>query len=148
MEFKQYIKQHEFVDFLLKSFDESQVTINEFNFNAKKPWSAKKKQILQMWKNLRPNVPINITPIDMDAPGGGSKSYGEDGIRITGTWNFIATVLGRIKDLMVFENPQTRLRLVFRGIDSDNANPDNPSYVFYINLESRSHGKRGRKKLG
>ena len=29
-----------------------------------KPWSAKKSEILSMWKNVRPDLPIFITPIE------------------------------------------------------------------------------------
>lgn len=151
MGFKDYIKQQEFVDFLVENFDNEPELARPHQFSTidNKPWSATKDQILQMWRSLRTDVPINITPIDVDTPGVDDSSYGEDGIRITGTWNFIATVLGRLKDLMLYENPHTRLRLVFRGIDSTrDARPDRQTYVFYINLERRSHGKPGRPKKG
>ena len=137
MHFKEYVEQQEFVEFVLESFN-SPVT-------TRKPWSATKKEIIQIWKNLRPDVPINITPIDSSP---GHENHGEDGIRISGSWNFISTVLGRIKDLMMHENPHTRLRLVFRGIDSNkDAIPDNQNYVFYLNLERRSRGKPGKRKV-
>lgn len=159
MDFKGFVQQQEFVDFLIEHFESDDREMDPSNSiqpthqfnrdNPSKPWSATKKQILQMWRNLRPDVPINIMPIEMDAPGQNDSNYGEDGIRITGSWNFIATVLGRLKDLMMHENPQTRLRLVFRGVDSSKGvQPDRQSYVFYINLERRSHGKPGRPKKG
>lgn len=148
--FKEYIDQQSFVDFILENFEQDEidsiVPTHQFNMgDPDKPWSATKDQIMTMWKNLRPDTPINITPID-DSDGK-ADSYGEDGIRISGTWNFIASVLGKLKELMVFENPNTKLRLVFRGIDSTrDARPDRQSYVFYLNLERRSHGKAGRPK--
>ena len=137
--FKEFMKQQEFVDFIIEHFEKS----------PQKPWSATKDQILQMWQNMRPDTPINITPINTNDPNRDTKTYGEDGVRITGTWNFIASVMGRLKDLMVFENPKTKLRLIFRGVDSTrDARPDRQSYVFYANLEQRSHGKAGRPRKG
>ncbi len=130
--FKEYFEQQGFVDFILENFNSSKVV------SSGKTPSIPKKQILQMWKGLRPDVPINITPIN-SAPG--HENYGEDGIRISGSWNFISTVLGRIKDLMMHENPQTRLRLVFRGVDSNRDSiQDNQNFVFYLNLERRKKG--------
>ena len=133
MQFKEFVNQQEFVDFLIENF-------NRPSIGPRKPvWSATKKQIMQMWRGLRTDLPINITPIN-GAPG--QENYGEDGIRISGSWNFISSVLGRIKDIMIHENPQTRLRLVFRGIDSNKDHlQDDQNYVFYINLERRSHSK-------
>lgn len=152
--FKEFVEQQEFVDFIIEHVEKDEIDsiepTHQFNLDSPgKPWSATKDQIMQMWRNLRPDVPINLTPIDTSDPEGNTKTYGEDGIRITGTWNFIASVMGRLKDIMVFENPQTKLRLVFRGVDSTrDARPDRQSYVFYVNLERRSHGKAGRPKKG
>jgi len=111
-----------------------------------KPWSAKKADILNMWRGVKPNLPIFITPLKKDRPIG-SKTYGEDGIRITGTYNFIMSVLSRVKDMMNRENPETRLKLVFRSISGEKyAIPDQQSYAFYINLERRSKRRSGRPK--
>ena len=148
--FKEYVEQQEFVDFLLEAVEKEKPSPQYNLGSTQKPWSATKDQIMTMWKNMLSNVPINITPIDTNDPNGDTKTYGEDGIRITGTWNFIASVMGRLKDLMSFENPRTRLRLIFRGVDSSrDARPDRQTYVFYVNLERRTHGKAGRpKKIG
>lgn len=113
-----------------------------------KPWSAKKPEILQMWKTLRGDTPIIIQPVsDLPAAAGGEKStYGEDGIRLTGSWQFISSVLARLKELSYYENPQTKLRLVLRGVDKDRARADKQSFVFYLNMEKRTHGKPGRPR--
>lgn len=130
-EFKQFFEDYRQVDRLLSEFN-APVT----QALKPKPWTATKKQVLQMWKTLRPNMPILIAP--MNTSDNDHDSYGEDGVRITGSWSFIASVLSRLKDIMNYENPKTRLRLVFRGIDSPrDARPDRPSFVFYINLEDR-----------
>lgn len=139
--FRKFLEQYEFVDFVLNEFD-GQVQA--------KPWSAKKPEIIQMWGNMRGDSPIYMTPIKKSIPGQSGHTYGEDGIRITGSWSFIASVLGRMKDVLSYENPQTRLRLIFRGVDqSRSANPDRQTFVFYVNLEERGRGKAGRpRKIG
>lgn len=115
--------------------------LNEFNretpTNPQKVWSAKKSEIMQMWKNVRPDLPIIIQPLS-DSPAGGTEksTYGEDGIRITGSWQFISSVLGRLKDVLNYENPHTKLKLVFRGIDNSSL-ATRQSYVFYVNVENR-----------
>lgn len=140
--FKEYIEQDQFVSFLLNEFDNIQV-----QQNVVKPWSAKKPEILQMWRNLRPNLPLYLTPITKDN-GEGSSSYGEDGIRISGSRNFIAGVLSRLKEILAYENPQSKLRLVFRSADSKDGEmgAEKKSFVFYINVEERGKGKAGRPK--
>lgn len=140
--FRKFVEQQEFVDFLLNEFDDVQV-----QQNAVKPWSAKKPEIMQMWQNLRPNLPIYVDPISKGGDAG-SSSYGEDGIRISGSRNFIAGVLSRLKEILAYENPQTKLRLVFRSADSKDGefHPEKQAYVFYINVEERGKGKAGRPK--
>jgi len=112
-----------------------------------KLWSAKKDQIIQYWKNLRPDMPMNMMPVQKAHEGEKRKSYGEDGIRITGSPDFIASILGRLKDLLIYEGQQSKLRLVFKEIESPRrADPTKRSYAFYVNVEPRSHGKAGRPK--
>lgn len=136
--FRDFVEQQEFAELVINEFDAMPVQA--------KPWSAKKPEIMQMWGNLRSDTPIYMTPISK-MPGQDGATYGEDGIRITGSWTFIAGVLGRIKDLLAYENPQTRLRLIFRGVDkAHGSDPSRATYVFYVNLENRGRGKPGRPK--
>lgn len=119
-----------FVEFAQQSFDAGA--------QQKKP-SATKHEIMDIWHKIQPDVPIYITPMDdtFNSPGDHS-TYGEDGVRITGSWPFIASMLGRLKDLLTFDNPQTNLRLVFRGIKADSkATTQRQAYAFYINLERK-----------
>jgi hypothetical protein len=148
--FKEFVEQQEFVDFILNEVESpaaSSLMQPAATVNPLKPWSAKKPEILQMWRNFRNDTPIIMTPI-LDNPNDTEHStYGEDGIRITGSWNFIASVMGRIKELINYENPQHKLRLVLRGVDGTKSHrSDRKSYVFYCNLEGRSLGKAGRPK--
>lgn len=147
--FRSFCENTEFIEFILNEFNNTTTStpyIQNSGSNSK-PWSAKKSEILQMWRNLKPDLPIFITPVIEKPEGSEKTNYGEDGIRISGSAQFIASVLGRLKEILGYENPETKLRLIFRAVDSDRqARPDRQSYVFYINLERRSRGKPGRPK--
>lgn len=148
--FKEFYKTTEFVDLILNEFDgNTSAPSIQTSGPVAKPWSAKKADILQMWKTLKPDLPIILTPVSEKPEGSDNTSYGEDGIRITGSSHFIAAVLGRLKEIIGYENPETKLRLIFKGVDQNRrVRPDRQSYVFYINLERRSRGKPGRPKKG
>jgi hypothetical protein len=143
--FKNYMDQELFVEFAVDSFDSGHTHHMQAGSVQQKPWSATKDEIMDMWRKVRPDTPIYITPMDTEAApvlGKDRSSYGEDGIRITGSWAFISSILGRLKELLQFENPQSKLRLVFRGIDSTRmAHPDRQSFAFYVNLEARKPPK-------
>lgn len=142
--FREFCEQTEFVEFVMSHFNETAPSLQAHPTSPthQKVWSAKKPEILQMWQNLRPNTPIIITPVSED-PNHPESNYGEDGIRITGTWAFISSVLGRLKEILAYENPQTKLRLIFRGVDASRvAQPNRQSFVFYLNLERRARPKK------
>ena len=127
--FKEYVEDQDFVEFVINEFDTAKPT--------KAAKSATKDQIMYVWNQLQPNTPIQIQPMQDNDAGLDRSSYGEDGIRITGSWGFIASVLGRLKELLRFENEATRLRLVFRGVDPAHGGIGKKSFVFYVNLENR-----------
>lgn len=139
--FRYFLEQHDFVDRILNEFNAGVPSAQASAGVHHKTWSAKKPEILAMWKNLRPDQPIILTPM-VDNPMGGEKSsYGEDGIRITGSWQFISAILGRLKEIAGYENPQTKLRLVFREVDKSRGRADRQSFVFYVNLETRANSQ-------
>ena len=144
--FKEWLEQQEFVEFVQHVFEGGIVSGQPgMGQSMNKPWSGKKDEVIQLWKKMMPNLPIVMEPMTKK-PDGGTSSYGEDGVRVTGSWQFIAGVLSRLKEIIGYENPTTKLRLVFKGIDSNrNARPDRRSYVFYVNLQPRSKGTPGRK---
>jgi hypothetical protein len=138
--FREFFEQQEFVEFAQQA-----VESGEAAGVPHQSWSAKKAEVLDIWKKLRPDLPIYIQPMKDGNDGGPSKSsYGEDGIRITGTWPFIASVLSRLKDILPYENDNTKLKLVFRGIDGNKSVPNRQTFAFYLNLQNRSKGKAGR----
>lgn len=140
--FKRFVEEQEFVEFVLNEFNAP----GQRQMPGMKPWSAKKPEIMQMWQNLRPDMPILMTPM-VGSGLGGTSSYGEDGIRVTGSWQFISSVIGRFKDIMNYENPTTKLRLVFKGVDKSRGRADRESFVFYVNADPRASGKTGKPKL-
>lgn len=144
MEFREFYEQKQFVEFVTNAFHNPVSHLT----HRQKPWSAKKDEIIRLWQSLRPDLPIQIVPMaDNNATPGEHNSFGEDGIRITGSWSFIAAVIGRLKEILSYENPQTKLRLVFRGIDSNRAaNPNRQTYAFYVHLQRRAIGKPRRPK--
>ena len=101
-----------------------------------KLWSAKKSEILDWWSKLRPDQPIIPNPIPSHREG---STYGQDGIRVTGSMEFISSVMSRFKDFAYQENPSTKLRLVFRQVeDKYTQTPDQSRFVFYANADQRA----------
>ena len=128
-DFKDWFENQKFVEFVHQ----------ELKKPIKKVWSSKKQQTLQTWKQLRPDLPIIMQPLSPNDNSLEKSSYGEDGIRITGSWQFIAGVISKLKNLISYENKNTRLRLIFRGVDSQKLkNKNKQSFVFYIHLQPRS----------
>jgi hypothetical protein len=102
----------------------------------KKLWKATKDEIIKMWQGLPTNTPILIKPINYDHKG---STYGEDGVRITGSAEFIMSVAARLKEFLQFENPNNKLQLVYKQTESEFTRlPDQEkNYVFYIQVKER-----------
>ena len=99
----------------------------------RKPWKAKRADILQFWQGLRPNQPIRPTPVSKHHKG---TKFRQDGLRVTGSPDFINGVLSRLKDLLQFEtNPGTKLEVEYRQIESkEGVLQGEPIYVAYIHV--------------
>lgn len=114
-------------------------TIKDKSF---KPWRASKDDIIQHWNALRPDTPIVFDPINHNHKG---STFGEDGVRLTGSKRFIDSILGRLKDVLAYEGPSTKLDLVYRqtqykGTDT----PDKASsFVFYIMVREKTPDVKG-----
>ena len=94
----------------------------------------KKAQILEHWRQLHPNQPIAISPVAYKHRG---STYDQDGIRLTGSRQFIDSVLSRLMDLLDSESGTTRLQLVYKeSIDKDTGEPL-LSYNAYIQVHER-----------
>lgn len=97
-----------------------------------KVWHATKEEIIEMWRNLRPSA-IVMRPVSENQKGTRLKN---DGIRITGSPQFINSILSRIKDLIGYEeNSGTRLDLEYRQIEPTENDDGIPAYLCYIHAE-------------
>lgn len=75
-----------------------------------KPASLKKSAFLTYWRKLKPNQKIKPAPVPYKHAG---STYGEDGIRITGSREFVDSVLSRLQDLLEYESDTTRLSVTY-----------------------------------
>ena len=100
-----------------------------------KPWKANKKETLQFWESLVPNIPLQLKAIDPSHKG---TNIQEDGIRLTGSREFIATVLSRLKDLLYYESEKSKLIIDYRQNAKSLKPGGKDSYLFYINVKNRA----------
>lgn len=103
-------------------------------------WKASKDDVIQYWKTLRPDTPIAVRPIPYEHKG---STYGQDGVRITGSPQFIATVLAKLKEFMNYESTATKLALSYRETKSPSLSAEgiaNTSFVCYIQVKERGKG--------
>jgi hypothetical protein len=99
-----------------------------------KPWKASKEEILNFWKTLPNGAPLSVKPIAYDHEG---STIQEDGIRITGSKEFISSVLSRLKDFLPFENPNTKIMAAYRQSPRSFLPGNKNSYIFYLQVMER-----------
>lgn len=100
-----------------------------------KPWKASKDEIIPFWKTLDQKImPLNMKPIDYEHKG---STIQEDGVRITGSKEFISSVLARLKDFLPYENPQTKLMVAYRQSPRSFLPGNKNSYIFYLQSMER-----------
>jgi hypothetical protein len=106
---------------------------------VQKKWKATKEEIFRYWQSLQPDQPIAVRPIPYEHAG---STYGQDGVRVTGSQEFISTVIARLKEFLNFETPNSKLQLVYRETESkkDPVDPENKTYVFYVQVKERGTG--------
>ena len=116
-------------------------SFSQFFEQRSRLWSAKKDQVISYWSKLQPESPIPMQP--MQISDGSKRSLGEDGVRISGSPQFIAGILSKLKAIISYEDANNRLRLVYREIDPNrSARKDRRSFIVYINLEPRARPKK------
>jgi len=100
-----------------------------------KKWKATKQEVMQFWQKLQPNMPLAMQPIPYEHEG---STYQQDGIRVTGSKEFIISTIARLKEFIQYERPQTKLQVVFRQTDKTGTAAENKvTYVFYIQAKDR-----------
>jgi hypothetical protein len=99
--------------------------------NEIKPWVAKKEDIINLWRTARPDSQLSVTPVSKNHVG---NRFDQDGVRITGSSQFINSVLGRLKSFLVYDDhPYLKLDIKYRQVQRRNLS-DKPSFACYINV--------------
>ena len=99
-----------------------------------KPWKAKKSDVMTFWRSLAPNMPLQLKTIDNVHKG---STLQEDTLRITGSKEFISTVLSRLKDFLTYENVNSKLVIDYRQNAKSLKPGEKNSYLFYLNVRNR-----------
>ena len=95
-----------------------------------------KKEFINHWSNLPTNSSILPSPVPYKHTG---STYDEDGIRITGSPEFIDSVLSHLKTMLAYGSNTTRLQVVHKeSIDRETQTPLN-SYNCYIQVHERGN---------
>ena len=100
-------------------------------------WSMSKEEDMRLWRGLPFGMPIAMKPVDNDHKG---STFSEDAIRITGTTEFIESVISRLKEFLKYESETTKLNVSFRETSSPSLEEEGmgkKSYVFYIQSKTR-----------
>lgn len=96
--------------------------------------AMKKKEFLAHWNGIAPNQAVKPHPVPYKHHG---STYDQDGIRITGSREFVDGILSRIKDLLRFEGPTTRLQVVYKEtVDRETGAPTG-TWNCYIQVHER-----------
>jgi len=98
---------------------------------GQKPWKARRADVLQFWQNLQPGIPLQPTPIEKGHRG---TRFRRDGLRITGTAQYVNSVMSHLKDFLDFEaDPRTKLDVEYRQLQSKEGEyQEMPIYVCYV----------------
>lgn len=101
--------------------------------DKKRAWKAKKRDIIKFWQSLNPALPLRVSPIPKEHEG---TRFDSDGLRITGSPQFINSILSKLKDFLSYEkSPGLSLDVEYRQIESkDDKQNSRPVYVCYIHI--------------
>jgi len=97
----------------------------------------RKEDALIHWANLDGAPPLKPKSIPYKQAG---STYGADGIRIEGSQEFIDAVLSRLKDLLDYENGETRLGLNYTQVENKPGAKPYPfagNWVCYVKVHQR-----------
>jgi hypothetical protein len=103
-----------------------------------------KEEFLKHWASIRKNRKLQPKPVPYTHEG---TTYAEDGIRLTGSRVFVDSVLSRLKDLLLFENEDTRLQVVYKRSADRESGKELKSWNCYLQVHQRGVSKTaGAKK--
>ena len=101
---------------------------------TRKPLSLRKAEFLEYWGKMKRRRQIKPSPVPYKHSG---STYDRDGIRITGSREFVDAVLSRLTDLLEFENEIVRLQVVYKQtVDRDSGQPID-AWNCYIQVHER-----------
>jgi hypothetical protein len=84
-----------------------------------------------------------VKPIAVDHQG---STRVEDGIRITGNPQFIAAVLARLKEILMYENEQSKIEIIYNQA-ANTMDDGKMSYVVYVQVHQRGGHKNPADKV-
>ena len=99
----------------------------------------RKAQIIEHWRSIPEDQEINISPVLYKHTG---STYAEDGIRLTGSKLFIDSVLSKLKELLEYENSDTRLQLSYQESIDRESKVTTGSYNCYVQVHERGREAR------
>jgi len=109
---------------------------NYISPNTQKPWKAKKDEIKKFWQSLPASMPIQ--PLNVIPGGYKGSTYMYDGIRVTGSHQFINSVTSRLKDILNYDEGNTKLFLRYhQQVDKNTEQPLPNSFVFYVQVRGK-----------
>lgn len=142
MDFKEFIGGNSMIGVPSKGGDVSPSW--EKSSNKQKPWKAKRADVISFWQRLKPNLPLKVNPIDPNHRG---TRFHEDGLRITGSPEFINSILSRIKDFLGYDSQNSKLDVEYRSIENKEGDLINkPVFVAYVHVLKKKP-EQSRAKL-
>ena len=98
-----------------------------------------KEQFLKHWASIRKNRKLEPTPVRYEHEG---STYAEDGIRLTGSKAFVDSVLSRLKDLLAYENDETRLQVVYKKSSDRESGKQLSAWNCYLQIHQRGCSRK------
>ncbi len=94
----------------------------------------KKAEVLERWRELEPDQRLNPRMVPYKHEG---STFDQDGIRITGTPEFVDSVLSRLKSLLQYEGDNTRLGLSMTNATDRHTKRELGTVKCYIQVHER-----------
>jgi hypothetical protein len=94
-----------------------------------------KAEFIAHWEGIEADQDVRPCAVPYKHEG---STYAEDGIRVTGSREFIDSVLSRLKGLLELENGETRLQVVYKeSLDRVTGRPLGDSFNCYVQVHKR-----------
>ena len=100
---------------------------------ARKPKRLTKAELLEKWKGLKRKRPLRPRPVPYKHKG---STFDQDGIRITGTRQFVDAILSRLTEFLEYENEIVRLQVSYSQSTDKEGNPLT-AWKCYIQVHER-----------